>query len=719
METAPYLHLCAELRRLDLLLHRAILRLRASYQLALDEFRGLYISDEQVDSLVNRAVGPGSALPGLCELAARTAALRAENMALAHPNLPWCRLVADYRLSNAEQDVLLLAAAPEIDAKYETIYAYLNNDVTRRWPTFELALRVCAEGAAERLALRRALMTEAPLLAGGLLEPLGTADRPGWPAAGFALAPGLGHALLGLAGLPPALAACAHTEPSGEKLADLPLDAELSARLACAVGLLRSNGGSPALILEGQPGAGRRRAAAALCAAAGLALLCVDLAAARRGGEPPVRLARLIGQQRCLGAAAVLLHVDESCYDGAGAPLAEIQALATAIAHAGGPLLLACPPGARWRELVGELPSIAFSFGDGGFAARRRVWMSALSDQGAQLSAAGLDALAERFALTPGQIARAAAEARAELILRPSAATDDLAGTLFAAARTRAGQSLGDLATRARLAYTWDDLVLPPATLGQIRDVAAAIRHRRIVYERWGFAAHVAAGYGPTALFAGASGTGKTMAAAVIAGDLGLDLYTIDLSGVVSKYIGETEKNLERIFRAAASSSAILFFDEADALFGKRSEVKDAHDRYANIEVAYLLQRLERHDGPVILASNLRKNIDEAFARRLHYLIEFPQPDEAQRLRLWRGMFPPQAPLAGDADLPFLARQFALTGGDIRNIALDAAFIAAGDGGLIEMQHLVRAMARQLVKQGKRPAPADFQQHYALLEAAL
>jgi SpoVK/Ycf46/Vps4 family AAA+-type ATPase len=203
------------------------------------------------------------------------------------------------------------------------------------------------------------------------------------------------------------------------------------------------------------------------------------------------------------------------------------------------------------------------------------------------------------------------------------------------------------------------------------------------------------------------------MAAGVIARQLGLDLYKIDLAGIVSKYIGETEKNLERIFRAAQDSQAILFFDEADALFGKRSEVKEAHDRYANVEVSYLLQRLEEHDGAVILASNLSKNIDEAFMRRMHYVVEFPLPDEGLRLRLWQGMFGPEAPLADEVDFAFLAKQFQLAGGEIKNVALDAAFLAADDTGSIEMKHLVRAMARQQMKRGRSPQAADFKQYYA------
>jgi SpoVK/Ycf46/Vps4 family AAA+-type ATPase len=263
--------------------------------------------------------------------------------------------------------------------------------------------------------------------------------------------------------------------------------------------------------------------------------------------------------------------------------------------------------------------------------------------------------------------------------------------------------------------HCWDDLILPVATQTRIRELASAIRFRHVVYAEWGFERRIASGRGVKALFAGGSGTGKTMTASVIAQDLALDLYKIDLSSIVSKYIGETEKNLDRIFQAAQSSNAILFFDEADALFGKRSEVKDAHDRYANIEVSYLMQKVEDHEGIVILASNLSKNIDEAFSRRLHYVIDFPLPDEIHRERLWRSMFPPEAPLAKDLDWRFLAKQFSIAGGDIRNVALDAAFLAAQDGRVITMKQLVNAMARQMMKQGRIPSPTDFKQYHALI----
>ncbi len=287
---------------------------------------------------------------------------------------------------------------------------------------------------------------------------------------------------------------------------------------------------------------------------------------------------------------------------------------------------------------------------------------------------------------------------------------------LFKAARAQSDQSLGTLSLRVNTIYTWDDLVLPQSTLRQVKEIAAAIKYRHVVYSQWGFDKRIAYGKGLKVLFAGPSGTGKTMTAGVIARDLGFDLYKIDLSSVVSKYIGETEKNLDRIFRAAHSSNAILFFDEADALFGKRSEVKDAHDRYANIEVAYLLQKIEEHEGAVILASNLSKNIDDAFSRRMHYVVEFPLPGVPHREQLWRGMFPPEAPLSPDVDFGFLAKQFQISGGDIKNVVLAAAFLAAQDGKVITMKQVIKAMARQMSKRGRIPSATDFKQYHALIE---
>ncbi|GAB2681675.1 ATP-binding protein [Thalassiella azotivora] len=300
---------------------------------------------------------------------------------------------------------------------------------------------------------------------------------------------------------------------------------------------------------------------------------------------------------------------------------------------------------------------------------------------------------------------------REQLRLVAAAASAD-GGRLQPAVRRLAGGHLDRLAVRIRPSRGWDDLVLPADQEARLRELVARYRHRRRVHEDWGFTPSPSTGV--VALFAGPSGTGKTLAAEVLAGDLGLDVYRVDLSSVVSKYIGETEKNLERIFTAAATADLVLFFDEADALFGKRSEVSDAHDRYANIEVAYLLQRLERHDGLVVLATNLQRNIDQAFTRRISVAVDFPVPDEEQRLALWRRAFPATAPVV-DLDVEFLARSFKVTGGVIVGAALGAAFRAADEGTAIDMEHVALALGREYQKLGRLRTKEEFGRWFPLV----
>ncbi|OLB79506.1 MAG: ATPase [Actinobacteria bacterium 13_2_20CM_2_71_6] len=300
---------------------------------------------------------------------------------------------------------------------------------------------------------------------------------------------------------------------------------------------------------------------------------------------------------------------------------------------------------------------------------------------------------------------------RSQLALVAAAADGDPT-RLPDAVRRLAGGHLDTLAVRIRPRRSWPDLVLPADHTAQLHEMAARYRGRDTVYQRWGFSPLPSTGV--VALFSGPSGTGKTLAAEVIAGELGLDLYKVDLSSVVSKYIGETEKNLERIFSAAASGDLVLFFDEADALFGKRSEVSDAHDRYANIEVAYLLQRLEAYPGIVILATNLQRNIDQAFLRRISVAVDFELPDEPQRRLIWEGAFPPGAPV-DDLDLDFLARQFRVSGGIIHNAALAAAFRAADERGTITMERVAFALKREFQKLGRLRTETEFERYFDLV----
>ena len=353
------------------------------------------------------------------------------------------------------------------------------------------------------------------------------------------------------------------------------------------------------------------------------------------------------------------------------------------------------------RELVQELEDGALALGgtDDGVCLRHTVRLPGFGERAAAWrELTGLDDVtdvAAKFRLSIAQIEDAAQVARVHR-------------DLDAGAREASAGGLGNLATRLKPTYTWDDLVVPDRQLDALHSISAYLRHRDQVLGDWGYDRRVAKAQGLKILFAGESGTGKTMAAQVLAADLGLDIFQVDLATIVSKYIGDTEKNLARIFEAAEGSNAMLFFDEADAMFGKRSEVSDAHDRYANLEVAYLLQKMEAHAGAVILATNFRRNIDDAFLRRLDFVIDFPFPEPRDRERLWRGLVPPQAPVAPDVDFALLAQRFKLSGGAIRNCTLAAAFLAAEEGSTIDMAHLVRAVGVEYAKLGRLTIDADF-----------
>jgi ATP-dependent 26S proteasome regulatory subunit len=356
-----------------------------------------------------------------------------------------------------------------------------------------------------------------------------------------------------------------------------------------------------------------------------------------------------------------------------------------------------------WRpqELSGGELFITLEFPRVDDRNERRLWESQLKGHYQFAEDVDFDILASKFRLPPGRIRDALMAAETLARWHSPEAAEITMDDLHAACRAQATPKLGALARKIIPQYSWDDIVLPDDQLGQLQEMRQQAMYRSVVYGQWGFERTLSRGKGLNALFSGPPGTGKTMAAEVIARDLRLDLYQIDLSQVVSKYIGETEKNLGQIFREAQSSKAILFFDEADALFGKRSEVKDAHDRYANIEVGYLLQKMEEYEGVAILATNLRQHLDEAFVRRMQFIVEFPFPDEEHRRRIWEVIFPREAPLGEDVDFGFLAREVKLAGGNIKNICLASAFYAAGDDRVIRMSHLIRAARREFQKLGR------------------
>ena len=684
--------LAALLERLDRILGNAVDRVAATYgtEVTADPFRGLYISERDARrwTTVPRATplldASGDEPPLLDSL---------------DPHSRLAGLARLYGLSGFDLDIVGLALAPELDLVYERLYAFLQDDVSRRRPSVDLALSLLCPTVEAKRARREHFASDAPLMRHGVLEVLADPStvRPVRLAQFLKLDDAVVRHLLGEGGLAPELRGMTTlmTAPGTRDAALAGTAADLRG-LAQVVAQASADDEPMRIHFAGRGGQSKRAAAETLASEAGMPLLYVDLDASPASPAETGRVVDVaLREARLRGALAFLEPFDPLLGEDQAARLHRVRsALAAhegvAIVGSSKPL----PPGATGARGVLTVPFSVPAHED-----RRALWEEALGSSRDAVASGDVDELAGRFRLGADQIADAVAvatnAARRRGEQHPSAAD------LFAGARTRSDTALAGVARKVEAIHDWDQIALPDETIRQLREICQQVVERHRVLDEWGFGRRFALGKGVTALFAGPSGTGKTTAANIVARELGLDLYTIDLSAVVSKYIGETEKNLERIFTAAEDTDAILLFDEADALFGKRSEVRDSHDRYANTEIAYLLQKMEQYEGVAVLATNLRKNMDEAFIRRLQFVVEFPFPEEEQRAEIWRLLFPDEAERGDDLDFDVFARQFRITGGSIKNIVLGAAFLAAADGSPIETRHVLRATRREYQKMGK------------------
>ncbi len=682
---------------------------------AADPYRGLYLAPNEVEAELDRPAGT-PVFPAPFPEALTTAALGAPQVA---------RLRDAFALTPFDIAVLIIAAAPELDLRYERVFAVLHDDVTRRRLSVDLALDLLCESREEKLLRRSHFTADAPLVRAGLIALTTDPNRRGSSLlpCEIEIAPPLAGYLLGASGPAPHLRPLLLPDP--ERSDRSPLSAPERQRLARALYAHGVDGSSVRILFRGGDGSGRHATARYLAARLGTRLLPLD---AGRGGSDGARTLRLMREAlleaHLQGWVVYLEGVDEVAVD---CGKAIHRSLMEALRSHPGPLVIS---GSLEAHASGdEFPdALVVEFPPTSVRRRRAAWRRALTEAGFRITSASLRTLAERFELTPRQVHRAVTVTLRGMDgergqpgghSRADAADRRLVEALFAASRAQTGEALTRHAKRLQPAFGFDDLILPPDGRRQLEELCERVRHRHQVLERWDFRSKLPLGSGLCALFSGPSGTGKTMAAQVVARELGLELHRIDLSQVVSKYIGETEKSLSRVFEEAEGSNSILFFDEADTLFGKRSEVKDAHDRYANLEVGYLLQRIEEHPGITILATNLRQNLDEAFVRRLAFHIHFPIPEEDDRIRIWEGIFPARAPRSESLDLPFLGNRFRVSGGNIRNAAVAAAFLAAEEETPISTRHVVLAMRREYQKMGKACVDSDFAPYHHVLEGAV
>ena len=465
----------------------------------------------------------------------------------------------------------------------------------------------------------------------------------------------------------------------------------LAERIAAAWSEASGEAPLPVLQLYGQDAEAKHSIAVAACASLGLAIYRLDAAFVPSAPEELDALSRLWTREAALMDSALVLD----CHDLDAADALRRGAVKRFVEATRGALMVAT----RTREINLRRSSLLFDVPALTRDEQHTLWQSALGPRLGKVNGECL-ALVSQFNLGVSAIHAAAREALGcRSLQRGRSNGKGLADDLWAACRSRARPALAGLAQPIEPLATWEDLVLPVSKIETLHQIASQVRQRYKVYEQWGFATKCARGLGISALFSGPSGTGKTMAAEVLANELHLELYRIDLASVVSKYIGETEKNLSRIFDAAEAGGAILLFDEADALFGKRSEVRDSHDRYANVEISYLLQRMEDYRGLAILTTNMKAALDTAFQRRIRFVVQFPFPDAMQRAEIWRKSLPNGTPTDG-LDVNKLAR-LNVAGGHIRNIAMNAAFCAADHAHPVRMEHVLTAARCEYAKMEK------------------
>jgi ATPase family associated with various cellular activities (AAA) len=718
-DSAPYgsswEHLWDELRRLDLRLRQQLLKqphTRAPDPLS--PFAGLVITDAEISDLLafsdNVTTEPASERreldQALADLQSEIQARRAASgQTGVHLSLP--RLTQLFGLTQFEEQCLVICLAPEVHRKYDKLYAFLQDDATRRAPSVDLALNLLCARREEKLFARAAFDPAAALLKFKLIQvtDAGTEGQTPLLSRALKLDDRIANFLLGQSQPDGRLERFARMVFPREDPLGIIAEDELYQQASTFVQVYfadpLSAGRNVVLYLHGPANLDKRFVVEAVCRNFSLPLLVADVEAMKAGPMPFEQAAWLLGREAALQSAVLSLEKADCLVAESDKHLLELNSV---IDSARTFSRLTFMFGARhWQpqNFTRECLYLSIAVSRPDLGACKRLWEQSLAacERLADYVDSAVLAGKFRFGLSQIQDVLGAAENLARW--RSPREWRITASDLSAACRAQSSPKLGALAQKIQPKYTWSEIVLPHDNLAQLKELCEQARRRHRVYGEWGFDRKLSLGKGLNALFSGPPGTGKTMAAEVIASALELDLYRIDLSQVVSKYIGETEKNLHQIFQEAQAAHAILFFDEADALFGKRSEVKDAHDRYANIEVGYLLQKMEEYEGVAILATNLGQNVDEAFLRRMHSIIDFPFPDHEYRRQIWEVVFPHEAPLADEVDFDLLAREIKLAGGNIKNIALAAAFYAAGDGQVIQMPHLWHAARREHQKLGR------------------
>lgn len=621
--------------------------------------------------------------------------------------IPLYRLKGVFNLIDLEVKILILALAVEIDRKYERLYAYLNDDMTRKYPTVGLVLELFSDSLPDRARGQRCFSPDSPLVYFNLIEFVNDESTPTMNR-GFRLRPFVKDFILGTPSLSQELLNSTMLYIPGHGGNSISPNRD-------ALGIIKETLSGcedcQQVLFWLFRGAESERISTVLRAMDDLCLpLFISDASILIHEENLPGVLKELFVMATLQSAPVLLTKAEVLGETSERSRLFESLLVRYIRELSHVTFISSPALAERSWFDRGVNLVPVELTRPAYNERLRVWKRWLSSF--DIDDSSIEELSARYLLSESEI---------------EGAIKMLGGGKGAAGAEQIRRTISRIITRETLSYAsridsplhWDDLILPADRKRQLREICDFVRHKHRVFYHWGFDRRVSSGRGLNILFSGPSGTGKTMAAGIMAKEIGADLYRIDLSLVVSKYIGETEKNLSRIFDFAMRGNIILFFDEADALFGKRTEIKDSHDRYANIEINYLLQKMEEHEGMVILATNLSKNMDQAFLRRMHFTVEFPFPEEQYRLEIWRRIYPGETPLSDDIDFAFLAERLQIAGGNIRNIALNSAAYAAAEGSPVSMKHVVRAAAREYQKMGRLCTRAEFGDYFSYVEEML
>lgn len=726
-------HILDELRLLDFELGLAISKLRKNGGKSIwNEFSGLYISEDEIEGVLKKdAIGIASThmsndlriITQIREMRGKIDERKKQSISLG-TQLYLEHISRVLSLSPFETKIIVICLAPEIDSKYEKLYAYIQNDVTKKRPTVGFILELLCRHIADRVENRCYFLESAPLFK---FKVLGFGIESNTNESSYLLSRPLKLSdhivnviLLEDDKINPKIMSSSTLVKPTDSFRYVDLFFELRSRLLNYIKQHTMAPGNQVFYLQGLYGVGKKTLTKSICQDLRMDLIITDVADALKSSHSFEETMRLLFLEANLRGAAVYLD-DFDCLQNSSEEkiINAKDIIATSIKQFSGITFIA---GERsWQYYTGSFKKLipaVIEFPEISYPMRRSIWKlflhhSSLNDA---INDDLINSLATKFAFTPKQILDTIETAKKIAYIGKGSTPNQFAPEdLNEACRFLSNSGLLSLAHKVTPRYAMDDIILPPDKKTQLREILNYVKYRNLVYSDWGFERKLSLGKGLNILFAGESGTGKTMAAEIIGHELKLDLYKIDLSSVVSKYIGETEKNINRIFKEAETSNAILFFDECDAIFGKRSEIKDSHDRYANLEINYLLQKLEEHKEVVILASNLAQNIDDAFTRRIQFWVDFPFPNERDRLEIWKNIFPKTAPVTEDVEFDFLAKQFRISGGVIKNIAINSAFFAAEDSSTISMKHIIIAIKKEFEKMGKPCLKSDFGKYYSNL----